>query len=56
MHEEDKKRVERQTAELKQKGYYTLADGSKSTDPENAKLLAVKKKKKTGAEDGSDTE
>merc|ERR1719362_280292 len=37
-------------------GYYTLADGSKSTDPENAKLLA-KKKKKTGAEDDdSETE
>ena len=55
MHEEDKKRVERQTAELKKQGYYTLADGSKSTDPENAKLLA-KKKKKTAANDESDTE
>lgn len=30
---------------MAKKGYYTLEDGSKSTDPENAELLKVKKKK-----------
>ena len=28
-------------------GYYKLEDGSKSTDPENAQLLKVKKKRST---------
>ena len=39
MHEEDKLRHERQTAELKKKGYFTLDDGTKSTDAENVKML-----------------
>lgn len=38
--------VEEQKKELKAKGYYTLEDGSKSTDPQNAHLLKVKKKKR----------
>ena len=38
-------RVEAQTEELKKKGYYTLEDGSKSTDPANAALLKIKKKR-----------
>ena len=37
--------AEKQTAELKKKGYYTLEDGSKSTDPQNAHLLKIKKKR-----------
>lgn len=32
MANEDQKRVVRQTDELKKRGYYTLNDGSKSTD------------------------
>ena len=51
MHEEDKLRHERQTAELKKKGYFTLDDGSKSTDAENVKMLQPKKKKTTSGED-----
>ena len=44
MAEESKVRFEKQVDELKKKGYYTLEDGSKSTDPQNATLLKVKKK------------
>ena len=44
MADESKVRFEKQVAELKKKGYYTLEDGSKSTDPQNAQLLKVKKK------------
>ena len=40
-----KARVDKQRKELKAKGYYTLEDGSKSTDPENLHLLKLKKKK-----------
>ena len=45
MNENDKKRFDKQVAELKKHGYYTLEDGSKSTDPQNAALLKVKVKK-----------
>ena len=38
-------RVTAQREELKKKGYYTLADGTKSTDDVNAHLLKVKKKR-----------
>ena len=48
--EEDKKRFDRQVEELKKKGYYTLEDGSKSTDPANASLLQRKKSKATAEE------
>ena len=41
----DKEREHKQAAELAKHGYYTLEDGSKSTDPENAKLLKIKKKR-----------
>jgi len=40
-----KQLVERQKVELAKKGYYTLEDGSKSTDEKNAHLLKVKKPK-----------
>ena len=43
----DKAREAKQAAELAKLGYYLLEDGSKSTDPENAKLLKVKKKRST---------
>ena len=39
--------VEKQKAELAKKGYYTLSDGSKSTDPQNSDLLKVKKAKRS---------
>lgn len=35
---EDKQRFDAQTAAMASKGYFLLDDGSKSTDPENAKL------------------
>ena len=44
--EQAKQLVERQKAELKQKGYYTLENGTKSTDPENKHLMKVPKKDK----------
>ena len=43
----DKARHEKQKQELAKKGYYTLPDGSKSTDPQNAALLKKKKKRAT---------
>ena len=46
MSQEDKVREEKQKAELAKKGYYTLTNGTKSTDPENAQLLKKKKKSK----------
>ena len=45
-----KERVEKQKLELAAKGYYTLENGTKSTDPENADLLKVKARK---SRDGS---
>ena len=45
MAEEDSKRFARQTDELKKLGYYTLDDGSKSTDEKNKHLFKVKAKK-----------
>ena len=39
MNETDKERFQKQVAELKKHGYYTLEDGSKSTDPQNADLF-----------------
>ena len=42
--QKDKEREDKQARELHKLGYYTLEDGTKSTDPENAKLLKVKKK------------
>ena len=47
--EEAKELVERQKVELKKKGYYTLENGTKSTDPENSHLLKVKKSKSEAA-------
>lgn len=40
MHQDDVKRFEKETAEFKKKGWFTMQDGTKSTD------LEVKKKKK----------
>jgi hypothetical protein len=47
MSEDDKGRKERQENELEKKGYFTLDNKTKSTDPENAKLF---KKKKSASE------
>lgn len=44
-HEIDKVRYEKQCKELEKKGYYTLSDGSKTTDPQNSHMLKVKKKR-----------
>ena len=54
-------RLAKQNAEREKKGYFTLDDGSKSTDPENAKLFkpAKNSKSKTAAkktDDDSDEE
>ena len=46
MSEQAKAKVDEQKKELKEKGYYTLEDGSKSTDPQNSHLLKVKGKKR----------
>ena len=43
--EADKVRHEQQMAEREKKGYFLLADKSKSTDPKNASLFKVKKSK-----------
>ena len=40
-------------AELKLNGYYTLEDGTKSTDPINAKFFTKRGKKKEGEEGDS---
>ena len=45
MTDQAKERAIKQTAELKEKGYYTLENGSKSTDEANKHLLKVKKPK-----------
>ena len=45
--DKDKARFEKQQAEREKKGFFTLDDNSKSTDPENAKLF---KRKKSAAE------
>lgn len=42
MNEKDKARMEKQLAELNKKGFFTMPDGSKSTDPQN-----VPKKRKS---------
>ena len=47
--EESKELYEKQKVELKKKGYYTLENGTKSTDPENAHLFKVKKSKSEAA-------
>jgi hypothetical protein len=52
MAEEDKIRHEKQVAEREKKGYFTLEDKSKSTDPENAKLFKKKKSKDADEDDG----
>ena len=44
MADKDKQRYDKQVAELKRKGYYTLEDGTKSTDKENSNLLKSKTK------------
>lgn len=54
--DKEKKRVEKQAAELKKNGYYTLDDGSKSTDPQNADLLKVKAKKVKKSKKGDESE
>ena len=46
--------ADKQTAELKKKGFYTLEDGSKSTDPQNAHLLKIKKKRTKKTQDTSE--
>jgi hypothetical protein len=51
MASEDKIRHEKQLAEREKKGYFTLADKTKSTDPENAKLFKKKKSKGGESED-----
>lgn len=51
LHQEDLKRVEKQEAERQKKGFFTLEDKSKSTDPDNAKLFKKKSKKSVGQEE-----
>ncbi len=43
--EADKVRYEKQVADNLKQGWFKLADGTKSTDPENAKLFKAKKSK-----------
>lgn len=52
--QKDVKRHEKQMAEREKKGYFTLDDGSKSTDAANAKLFKEKKSKKTADESDED--
>ncbi len=56
----DQKRREKQQAEREKKGFFILEDGSKSTDPANAKLFKEKKQKDaknaTESEDSEDEE
>lgn len=52
LHEKDVTKVAKQAAEREKKGYFTLDDGSKSTDPTNAKLFKpakISKSSKTAA-------
>ena len=44
MSEADKVREEKQKAELAKKGFFTLSDGTKSTDPTNSHLFKLKKR------------
>ena len=46
MSQDDKAREAKQKAELAKKGFYTLSNGTKSTDPDNSHLLKKKKKGK----------
>ena len=43
---EEKRRVDKQKEEISLQGYYTLRDGTKSTDSQNAMLFKVKRKKR----------
>lgn len=43
MGEKDKLRYQAQLDEREKKGFFMLGDGTKSTDPANAKLFKVKK-------------
>lgn len=56
----DQKRRDKQLAEREKKGFFFLEDGSKSTDPANAKLFKEKKQKDaknaTESEDSEDEE
>ncbi len=45
MERRDKERMERQRSELKEKGFFTLEDGSLSTDPTNKKKFSSSKSK-----------
>lgn len=49
MHEDDKKRYEKQKAEFDKKGYYTMEDGSRSTDQQAKKKRASKRGKSTSS-------
>lgn len=50
--EADKSRFEKQCAEREKKGFFTLDDKSKSTDPKNAKLFKQKKSKVEDSDSG----
>ena len=43
---EDEQRFQKQTAEFAKKGWFTMGDGSKSTDAKNAHLIKKKSKKR----------
>ena len=45
MSSDDQKRYENQLAEREKKGYFTMSNKSKSTDPDNAKLFQKSKEK-----------
>lgn len=51
MSDEDRARHDKQVAEKEKKGYFTLEDQTKSTDPENAKLF---KKRKSAVSDNEE--
>lgn len=52
--EKDATRYANQLAEREKKGYFKLEDGTKSTDPDNAKLFKVKKSKKAADSDSEE--
>ena len=51
--EADKVRLEKQLDEKKKKGFFTLNDKSKSTDPANAKLFKKRKSTESDNEEES---
>lgn len=53
--EESKKEAAARAVEIEKKGYYTMEDGSKSTDAENAKFFKAPKVRKAKKNDSDDS-